>query len=83
MIATSFDEETNVLEKPPNMSVDDCEPLPVWRGLLTNGLPVTISCWKFTKEEMEEIQKTGRLWLMVLGEGMPPVHLNGISPFKK
>lgn len=82
MIATAFDEETGVLDPPPGMTHEECDCLSVWRGLV-NGLPTVISCWKPTTEEMEEIRKTGRVWLWVLGDTIPPVHLAGVSPFKQ
>lgn len=73
MFPTAFAEENCVLDKPPQMTPDECEPLSVWRGLLTNGTPAVVSCWKPTKDELEEINKTGRIWLVVFGETMMPV----------
>lgn len=81
MNATAFDEETDVLGPPPGMTAEDCDVLSVWRGLVNDHVTV-ISCWKPTTEEMEEIKRTGRVWLMVWGNTMPPVTLLGSSPFK-
>lgn len=39
-----------------------------------------ISCWKMTREELQTIQKTGRVWLVVLGQTMPPVMILGEKP---
>ena len=61
----------------------DCDALSVWRGLTQGGQPVVISCWKLTKEELEEINKTGRVWLWVHGLTMPPVSLEVSHPFKE
>ena len=44
--------------------------------------PVVISCWKLTKEELDLINKTGRVYLTVLGETMPPVALDVEKWFK-
>lgn len=82
MIASGFDQENAVLGAPLGMSADECEPLSVWRGELESGVPVVISCWKITAEELEEIKRTGRVWLMVMGTTMPPVYLKGVSPWK-
>lgn len=82
MIATAFDEENGVLDKPPGMSAEDCDALSVWRGLLQNQMPVVISCWEPTVEELAEINRTGRVWLMIVGPTMPPACLAGVSPFK-
>jgi hypothetical protein len=73
MIAASFDESNTVLDPPPGVSPEDVSILSVWsfareyaRGPLEDGTPVVISCWKPTKEEMEEIVRTGRIWVMVM-----------------
>lgn len=35
-----------------------------------------VSCWKLTKEELEEVNRTGRIWLNCLG-GLPPHFITG------
>lgn len=82
MHATAFDEENMVLNPPYGMTTEECEPLSVWVGLLSNGCPAVISCWKPTKEEMEEIKRTGRIWVSVMGQTMPPIAPSGFNPFK-
>lgn len=52
------------------------EPLIVFR----NGRE-TISCWKVTAEELEEIQRTGRIWVRVLGNTTFPLLVTGTKPF--
>jgi len=80
MVPTAFDEENCVFNAPPNM--DNCDALSTWKGNTKEGDPVVISWWKPTKEEMEEIKKTGRIWVIVYGVGMPPIAPVGINPFK-
>ncbi len=80
MIAVAFDEENAVLDRPPHMTADECDPLPVWLGMASN-IPLIISCYKMTAEELAEINRTGRVWLTVVGRGMPPVLLQGQNPF--
>lgn len=82
MIPTSFDESNHVLDKPQDMDRADCDALSVWVGPTPQGFPVVISCWKLTKEELEEIQRTGRVWLWVFGVTMPPVALETAKPFQ-
>ena len=82
MIACSFPQSNHVFDKPENMSYDECDPLCVWVGPTQDNYPVVISCWKLTKEELEEINKTGRVWLTVFGRGMPPVALTVDTPFQ-
>lgn len=39
-----------------------------------------VSCWELTKEELEEINKTGKIWLICVGS-QPPVSVEGFKPF--
>jgi hypothetical protein len=80
--ASAFDEENGVLHPPPGMSVDDCTVLSVCRTRTQDGTPIVISCWKPTPEEWAEMKRTGRVWLYVWGQTMPPVALSGHDPFK-
>lgn len=82
MEPTNFDESNGVLDKPRELTYDDCDPLSVLHTVTETGFPVIVSCWKPTKEELLQIVKTGRVWLMVFGEGMPPVALYGIKPIR-
>lgn len=79
MIPISFAESNLVLDKPPSMTRDQCDPLNV---LYFQKQGAIISCWKLTVEELEEIKKTGRIWLNVRGHVMPPVSLTTKQPFK-
>jgi hypothetical protein len=45
--------------------------------------PYLISCWQLTQEEMEEVKRTGIVWLYTLGTTTPPVALSGKSPWPK
>lgn len=42
-----------------------------------------ISCWKLTKEELEQINKTGVIWFSVMGQLQPPIWLGTENPFKE
>ncbi len=79
--SASFDESNTVLGKPANMSADECEALAVLCTETQDGIPCVVSCWKFTAEEVAEINRTGRAWLTVAGKTMPPAHVQGIKPF--
>ena len=79
MVPTAFDEENVVLDSP--VSIPGVVPLSAWVGEAEEGQHLVISCWKPSREELEEIQRTGRVWLTVLGSMMPPVHLGSESPF--
>ena len=80
MVPTSFPESTRALSKPADMTDDECDPLCVADVLYSNGVHGILSCWKMTKEELEEVNRTGRVWLVVVGSVMPPVILSGTHP---
>jgi len=81
MEPASFDQSNSVLSPPPGVGDDKCQSLCVWRGENSVGTPVVISCWKVTKEELDMWQRTGRVWLSVVGTTVPPVALFVQSPF--
>ena len=82
MVATAFDEDNDVLGPPPGVSDEQVSYLSVYKGPLPgDGRPVVVSCWKPTAEEVAEIARTGRVWLVVLGQTMPPAFVGGVSPF--
>ena len=82
MIAANFEESNLYFDKPEDMSYEECEALSVWAGHAADGQPLIISCWKPTKEELEEINKTGRIWCFHYGTDLQPHALSGINPFK-
>ena len=83
MVPTDFDESTDYLNPPPGTDPDQVVPLNVYQGKDSDGIPVCISCWKVTREELDEITRTGRVWLVLYGVTMPPARLDGLTPFAK
>lgn len=80
MVPSNFPQSNDCLSPPEGVDLDDCSVLSVWRGTVDRQ-PVVISCWKPTKEELDEINKTGRIWLWIWGTTMPPAALTGSDPF--
>lgn len=83
MTPQGFNEVNCILHTPPGMSPDDCEPLQVFRGFTNEGQPIQLSCWKVTAEELLEINRTKKVWLMTWGTVHPPVALLGENPFEQ
>jgi hypothetical protein len=82
MIASSFDESNMVMDTPKGVDPDFIIPLSVCFSVSMEwNAPVTLTCWKVTKEELENIQKTGRIWIAILGHGMMPIYPTGMNPF--
>lgn len=78
MTPTNFEGSTGVMDTPDGMTCDQVQPIFVRRG----GGSV-ISCWKPNQGEMQEILRTGQVWVAVMGEHMFPICLMGYRPFEE
>lgn len=65
------------------MTDDECAPLSVLFARTGCDRPVVVSCWKISQEELDEIRRTKRIWLVVYGETMPPIAVAGTKPFSE
>lgn len=74
-IPTAFPQVTQVLGPPPTMDDKTCSNLPVFH----DGR-VWVSKWSLAPAEIEELQKTGSLWLTVHATGQPPVAIDVLPP---
>lgn len=83
MPAVDFPEANFTFAKPSDMTDEQCYPLQVWKGKDDSGFPVIISKWTLNAEDLAEIQKTGAIYLIITGQGMPPVSLHVETPFVK
>lgn len=81
MQASDFHESNATMDTPRDADPDEVKPLRVWKGEGAEGAYQTISCFKPTQDEIDEVQRTGRVWLHILGQGMPPVYLGARNPF--
>lgn len=76
-----FEHANANFHKPKDMTDEQCQTLPAWRGNYPDGQSVIISCWKLSKEDIEEVLKTGVVWLHVVGGITPPVSIDTQNPF--
>jgi hypothetical protein len=77
MQPTDFPESDAELQKPDDMSDDECGRLPVAVGTRHEGkYPCIVSAFKPTDEEIDTLVNGGTIYLHVLGTGMPPVRLS-------
>jgi hypothetical protein len=83
MLPADFPERNFVFTKPSGMTDEQCSDLPVWKGNDRDGFPIIVSKWKLSKEDLEEINRTGEIWLSLTGNGMPPVSVFTEYPFVK
>jgi hypothetical protein len=66
------------------MTADQCDPLSIANVVCRlSGMQIVVSCWKLTSDELDEFNRTGRVWLLVYGKTMPPVALSANNPFFK
>lgn len=79
MVPSSFPESNDVAYKNIE-SEEDIQALSVLRAFSKNGDLVTISCWKVTEQELEEINRTKRVWVIILGKKVPPITIEGQRP---
>ena len=80
MTSTSFKESNHVLDTPKGSQIN-CDALSVFVGQTDDQTPVVVSCWKLTKDEIDDLLKTGRLWCIIVGQTMPPITLTTVNPF--
>jgi hypothetical protein len=45
------------------------------------GKPVMVTAWELTDDEVAEVQRTGRIWLGIMGTVHPPIWLAATNPF--
>ena len=74
---SSFDQANVVYGPPAGMTEEQVQSLSAFRD--ENQV---ITCWKVTREELEMIQKTGRIWVTTMASWIPPMYVGCDSPFK-
>jgi len=45
-------------------------------------LPTIITCWKPSPEEIQQIIKTGKIWIWFFSDELPPHSITAFSPFE-
>jgi hypothetical protein len=59
---------------------EGCGALPVVRGQDSAG-PVLVSAWELSADEVVDVLKTGRIWLIIRGTAHPPVSIVTRAPY--
>lgn len=81
MLPKDFEQANIRFTKPKNMTDEQCGDLMVYKGIDPNGMPVLISKWQPSKEDIEAINNGEGIWLQIVSEVMPPVAVFTESPF--
>lgn len=90
MHGVDFEQRNDYLGKPENNSNHQVYALPICRviteipGVIPTAPPVPtlahISCWELTDDELQEVIRTKRVYLRVLGATTYPLSLHGRFP---
>lgn len=81
MIPIPFKESNLNLGAGDNPNTDDM-PVAISKQSATGETPYSVSNWKLSPEELEEINRTGCLWVATMGWPPPPICIMGHNPFK-
>lgn len=55
-----------------NYTLEGCNDLPATRFRTENGQVGIETCWELEPGELEQIQKTGKIYLYIMGAAVPP-----------
>ena len=80
MYPTDFEGSNYVIDKPSDMTRDECDAINAFVGTTEDGHPIFITCFKATGEELQEINKTGRVWIWHFGNTLQPHAVTGEAP---
>lgn len=58
---------------------EGCHDLPGTRFTYADGTPGVETCFELSPEELEELNKTGRIYLYMIGTTVPPLYLSTTS----
>jgi hypothetical protein len=88
--AIDFPQRNDYMGKPETMSNNQVYALPIARivtyipGVIDRApaqqTHAHVSCWKLTEEELEEVKRTGQVFLKVIGTSTYPLSIHGKLP---
>jgi hypothetical protein len=67
-----FEGATHVIRAPEGSTQDEYTDLPVAKDEIQ-----TVSCWRLTPDELEEVKRTGVVWLSILSHIIYPQLVSG------
>ena len=74
--------DSTILNKPDEITDEECMPLPVCVCRDSEDLPLIISCWEPTPEEWDALRKQGRIYIAIVSEEYhPPLIVFPGNPF--
>ena len=82
MEPADFEESNTSMGPPKGKTEDEVYTIRAWRGFTDKRDPLTIVCFKPTSDEIDEIRRTGRVWVSMMTHTMPPIGLIAEHPFE-
>lgn len=70
---------TNSILRAPEEQKDNVADLPITRVQFQDRTRAVESCWELSKEEIEEVMRTGRVYFVCMGDTHPPIVLRNKS----
>lgn len=83
MIPIDFEGSNITLNKPDNMTDEQCLSIKAYKGLNNDGFPCFITCWKPSEEELEQLKQGYCVWLSVLSNSFAPASIYVSVPMPK
>lgn len=62
---------------------DNVDDLPITRLEFSDGTHGVESCWKLSKEELERVKETGKVYFLAVGDTHPPILLSAKSQLEE
>ena len=82
-IAVDFPESNmSLIGSPEDRAAGTVVDLHVHRYRDLDGQTNVVSKWRLTPEELDEVRRTGAIWLHCWGSTHPPISVRGCDPFK-
>ena len=86
MESANFDQSNIILGPPDGLTEDDVKTIHAFKGVRNLGdhkSTVHVVCYKPSREDMVRMERTGRLWVQVLGDNYPPISMSSMNPFEE
>jgi len=80
VIPVDFEGSNCTFGPPEGMSEEECRTLNAFKGQDAHGRDVVIECWQLSDEEVIKLLETGRVWVIIASEHVPPLALTTEAP---
>lgn len=73
MIPIDFEGSNIQMDKPSDMTDEQCMSLNAMKGVTEEGIPFFIECWQPNKEDVDAIKEGRPIYIQILSRGLPPI----------